>query len=82
MKQCWIVILSVLFSVSLHIKETYAHGVIGKRFIPTTLAIEDPFASDELDLLKVNRGSKNDGGRDTSVGFEFSKRLTDRKSVV
>ena len=76
MKQCWIVILSVLCSVTLLIQETCAHGVIGKRFIPSTLAIEDPFASDELDLMSVDRGSKNKEGRETSVGFEFSKRLT------
>lgn len=76
MKHRWIIILSVLFSICLLIKETSAHGVIGKRFIPTTLAIDDPFASDELDLLKVNRGSKNNDGRETSAGFEFSKRLT------
>jgi hypothetical protein len=61
---------------------THAHGVIGKRFIPTTLAVDDPFASDEMDLLKVDRGSKNDNGRETSVGFEFSKRLTPDFALV
>ncbi len=54
----------------------HAHGVVGKRFIPTTITLDDPFPSDELDLLKVERGSKNKEGRETSVGFEFSKRLT------
>jgi hypothetical protein len=61
---------------------THAHGVIGKRFIPTTLAVDDPFASDEMDLLRVDRGSKNDNGRETSVGFEFSKRLTPDFALV
>ncbi|MGN6720186.1 MAG: hypothetical protein ACTHLX_22695, partial [Candidatus Binatia bacterium] len=37
---------------------------------------EDPFPSDEMDLLSFQRGSKNSEGRETSVGFEFSKRLT------
>jgi hypothetical protein len=50
--------------------------VIGKRFIPSTLTLDDPFPSDEMDLLKVTRGSKNNEGRETNVGFEFSKRLT------
>src|SRR5712692_1658615 len=54
----------------------HAHGVIGKRFIPSTIAVDDPFVSDELDLLTVDRGSKNKEGREASVGFEFSKRLT------
>jgi len=30
---------------------TWAHGVIGNRFFPSTLVIEDPFANDELSLL-------------------------------
>ena len=76
MKHYWIMILSVLFSISLLTKQSHAHGIIGKRFIPTSLVVDDPFASDEMDLLKVERGSKNDNGRETSVGFEFSKRLT------
>jgi hypothetical protein len=53
-----------------------AHGVVGKRFIPSTVTLEDPFPSDEMDLLKVTRGSKNDEGRETAIGFEFSKRLS------
>lgn len=76
MNHCWMIILSVLFSICIFIRDTYAHGVLGKRFIPSTLAVEDPFASDELDLLSVKRGSKDKEGRETSVGFEFSKRLT------
>jgi len=76
MKQLFVITLGMFFTAVFLSTELHAHGVIGKRFIPTTLAIEDPFASDELDLLKVNRGSKNNDGRETSVGFEFSKRLT------
>jgi len=76
MKQCWVIILGVLFGISLLTNETYGHGVIGKRFFPATLVVDDPFVSDELDLLKVNKGSKNADGTETSVGSEFSKRLT------
>ncbi len=76
MKQSVVIILVLMFGFPFLTKSVDAHGVIGKRFIPTTLAIDDPFASDELDLLKVDRGSKNKEGRETSVGFEFSKRLT------
>lgn len=53
----------------------HAHGVIGRRFIPTTLAVEDPFASDEMNLLSFNRGSKTKEGRESGLGFEISKRL-------
>ncbi len=54
----------------------YAHGVVGKRFIPSTITLDDPFPSDEMDLLKVERESKDKEGRKTRVGFEFSKRLS------
>ena len=75
MKQSFI-ILGLLFGGPLLSTPSHAHGVIGKRFIPSTLVLEDPFPSDEMDLLSFTRGSKNNEGRETSVGFEFSKRLT------
>jgi len=53
-----------------------AHGVIGKRFIPSTLTLEDPFQSDEMDLFTFNRAPKDKEGRETSFGFEFAKRLS------
>ena len=64
--------------VGLHFYATnaLAHGVIGKRFIPSTLALEDPFPSDEMDLLTFDRAPKDKEGRETSFGFEFAKRLT------
>ena len=52
-----------------------AHGVIGKRFMPSTMTLEDPFPSDEL-AMTGGRGSKNIEGRESGVGFEFAKRLT------
>ena len=55
--------------------EARAHGVIGQRFIPSTLAVEDPFASDEMDLLAIHRGPRTPEGRETGFGFEISKRL-------
>ena len=70
------VVLSALLSLFLYTSYGHAHGVIGKRFIPTTLVVDDPFVSDELDLLKVNKGSRNQDGAETSVGSAFAKRLT------
>jgi hypothetical protein len=76
MKRYVIVVLSLLSGLFSTVALTHAHGVLGKRFIPSTLAVDDPFASDEMDLLTVNRGSKDKEGRETSIGFEFSKRLS------
>ncbi len=30
---------------------SWSHGLAGKRFFPTTLAVDDPFVSDELSFL-------------------------------
>jgi hypothetical protein len=70
------VFISTLLGVLSCASYGYAHGVIGKRFFPATLVVDDPFVSDEIDVLKVNKGSTNQDGTETSVGFEFSKRLT------
>lgn len=67
--------ITVLFIAVLHAAAARAHGVIGQRFIPSTLAVEDPFASDEMDLLAIHRGPRTPEGRETSFGFEISKRL-------
>jgi hypothetical protein len=76
MKKCVVVSFPLLVGLFFAVTSVYGHGVIGKRFIPSSIVVDDPFASDEMDLLKVLRGSKNDEGRETSVGFEFSKRLS------
>lgn len=75
MKKCFGVLFALLLILILFCEPAHAHGVVGKRFIPSTITLEDPFPSDEMDLLKVERGSRNKEGRETGVGFEFSKRL-------
>ncbi len=76
MKNYSVVFFALLFFFMSLTTPVYAHGVVGKRFIPSTIVIDDPFPSDEIDLLNVSRGSKNESGRETSVGFELGKRLT------
>lgn len=58
-----------------------AHGLIGQRFFPATLAIDDPFVADELSLPTVSFMPFHGLGdsppfRLTSISGEFSKRLT------
>ena len=57
-----------------------AHGLIGQRFFPATLASDDPFVADELSLPTVqhirNRGSAEDPpSLQTDLSGELSKRL-------
>src|SRR5262245_33859813 len=58
-----------------------AHGLIGQRFFPATLTIDDPFVADELSLPTVrhikNRGSEEESPTlQTDVSGEISKRLS------
>jgi hypothetical protein len=58
-----------------------AHGLIGQRFFPATLAIDDPFVADELSLPTVlhirNRGSdESPPTLRTDLSGELSKRLS------
>lgn len=53
-----------------------AHGFVGDRFFPPTLATDDPFAVDEFALPEVTY-VKNAGpsSRETDLGFEFDKEI-------
>ena len=59
----------------------FAHGLIGKRFFPATLAIDDPFVADELSLPTISRIKRPASGeepatRETELTAELSKRLS------
>jgi hypothetical protein len=58
-----------------------AHGLAGKRFFPTTLAVDDPFVSDELSLPLVSHIKEPASGEEpatvkTEFSGEFAKRIT------
>jgi len=67
-------LLAVLIALS-PISSAHAHGVIGKRFFPATLAIDDPFVADELSLPTVSYVKSRDG-TETNLSADVSKRLT------
>jgi len=58
-----------------------AHGFAGKRFFPSTLAVEDPFVSDELSWVGgwFKEPGEEDGPAvyETELEGEYSKRLTE-----
>ena len=75
------VLLSVLGLVAASAGVASAHGLIGQRFLPATLAIDDPFVADELSLPTVlhirNRGSDEAPPTlQTDLSGELSKRLS------
>jgi len=58
---------------------SWGHGLAGKRFFPTTLAVEDPFVSDELSLLFGHIKAPGEGGetaKTTTYSVDFAKRIT------
>jgi hypothetical protein len=57
-----------------------AHGFAGKRFFPTTFAVEDPFVSDEFSMLGSHIREPGEDVeppvRATEIAAEYSKRIT------
>jgi hypothetical protein len=62
---------------------TLAHGIVGDRFFPATLATDDPAVADELSLptIAVFKTADSPPATETDVSGEWSKRLTDRFGV-
>jgi len=55
-----------------------AHGLIGQRFLPATLATDDPFVADELSFPTIFhiKNSDTPATKQTDFSAEFSKRLS------
>jgi len=71
----------VVTLIATTLEPAQAHGLIGKRFLPATLAIDDPFVADELSLPTIShiqrRGSEESAPtKETDLSGEFSKRLS------
>lgn len=76
------VIVAVLVSPT----AAQAHGLIGKRFLPSTLVIEDPAVTDELtfpSVVHIKRPARGDepATRETEISGEVTKRITPRLGV-
>ena len=58
---------------------SFAHGVAGQRFFPTTFAVDDPFISDEFSVLynslKMNDEAGGPRVLTTSLDVGYSKRI-------
>src|SRR5271154_122505 len=69
-----------LLSTLVYPRNAGAHGFVGDRFFPPTIATDDPFATDELLLPSVSyfRSPAGDGSPavgTTDIGFEFDKEI-------
>ena len=73
--------LLAIFVVLGNVHDADAHGLIGKCFLPATLAIDDPFVADELSLptishIKTPASGDSPATKETDISAEFSKRLS------
>lgn len=58
-----------------------AHGFAGKRFFPATLAVDDPFVTDEAGITFSNRNTPNGDGTSTDtsdLALDYAKSITPR----
>lgn len=60
-----------------------AHAIVGNRFFPATLTVDDPGVADELSLPTLSSFKTGDdpAARELDVSGEWSKRLTDRLAI-
>lgn len=68
------------------VEPALAHGVVGKRFFPATLVIEDPFVADELSFPSVvHRKHPAEGEtpphHETEISADIQKRITPNFSL-
>jgi hypothetical protein len=71
--------LSGLAIVLIPISESVAHEIVGNRFFPATIGIDDPGVNDELSLPTVDSFKTGDVPpvRQRDISSEFSKRITE-----
>jgi hypothetical protein len=71
--------LSGLAIVLVPLSESAAHEIVGNRFFPATLGIDDPGVNDELAFPTVDSFKTGDDPsfRQRDVSAEFSKRITE-----
>ena len=68
-------LLAVAVLIGVHAEPAWAHGIVGQRFFPATLTIDDPFVADELSLPSVLH-IKGSDAKQTTLGAELSKTIT------
>src|SRR5713226_9859196 len=71
--------LSGLAIMLVPFQQSVAHEIVGNRFFPATLGIDDPGVNDELSLPTVDNFKTGDDPpvRQRDVSAEFSKRITE-----
>jgi len=79
----WRAGLSGLAIMLVPFNQSVAHVIVGNRFFPATLGIDDPGVNDELSLPTVDSFHTGDDPpvRQRDVSAEFSKRITEAFAI-
>src|SRR5256714_15450515 len=75
--------LSGLVAALIPLSHTAAHEIVGNRFFPATLGIDDPGVNDELSFPTASSFKTGDDPsfRQRDFSAEFSKRITDAIAI-
>jgi hypothetical protein len=75
--------LSGLVAALIPLSQGAAHEIVGNRFFPATLGIDDPGVNDELALPTVSSFKTGDDPsfRQRDISTEFSKRITEAFAI-
>jgi hypothetical protein len=62
----------------------YAHCIVGNRFFPATLNVDDPCVADELSFPTISTFKTGDvpSAREVDISGEFAKRITENFGVA
>src|SRR6202521_1592325 len=79
----WRAGLSGLVAALVPLSKSPAHELVGNRFFPATLGIDDPGVNDEMSLPTVANFHTGDDPsfRQRDISAEFSKRITEAFAV-
>ena len=68
-----------LFITFVPVANAFAHCIVGNRFFPATLNVDDPCIADELSLptIEVFKNGDNPSAQELDISGEFSKRITE-----
>src|SRR5216684_3424400 len=79
----WRAGLSGLAIALVPLSQSVAHEIVGNRFFPATIGIDDPGVNDELSLPTVDSFKTGDDPpvRQRDISSEFSKRITEDFAV-
>ncbi|HZD88524.1 MAG TPA: hypothetical protein VE224_00350 [Pseudolabrys sp.] len=71
--------LLALVTTLVPLGSAFAHCVVGNRFFPATIAVDDPCVADELSLPTISafKTGDNPAANELDVSTEFAKRITE-----